>query len=644
MVSRKEGTKTLIVLIVSTLLVLPAFPIHNQNTTGTLIDIKLPSSQSLDYFYFNELNNWTEEVSIIVDTFVINTTCYAITPYWLYIYDISDIEEPILLSSTYRPYDFNTIYVQNNLAFIASSYGDINIYNVSNPYDPNFCYLYYIENEINDIFVNGTYIYLSLYYSGVEIHNITSYWSIEILGFYHNYLSYYIIYEDNMLFVTDYSDTYVLNVTDPTNITLLTSIPISGHIAVENNLLFWTGYNEVRIYDISDIDNIVQISSYDFTPNSFSVFVKVKNDIMVVGFENEEGFMVLNYSNPTQITLLGRISDGGLIKDCFINGSYLFTAEIWDGCEIYDLNNLSTENKIAHLQANGKYDDIVLNNRTIFLARGCCGFSIYNITDSWSLVELSNYDDVGIYHRLYVRENILFALCQGYGIKIFNIADLTDPILIGEYHHPSMDIYDFDINGNLMVIAAGLTGALLIDISNLFAPYLLATLTQHYSYISHIFIEQDILFSCDNGNIAYIFDCSDISDVTLITTMNRKIVGVESYENYIVISSSMIEIYDFSDKENPVRVGYEVTILLYQMYLSDSVAFCGIENGIRVYDIQDSNDITLIAEYTYDPGYRFPYDTYQFEFFARINWYNGLTIILDELLGFWLFSSDIYAA
>ncbi|HUT82681.1 MAG TPA: hypothetical protein VMZ29_15910 [Candidatus Bathyarchaeia archaeon] len=640
-VKRKLNSKKLLFFIQILILILPLIFHQTNFSENTTITEISPITSKFNSFSFDELGDWSEEITIIVDVFVENTTCYAIAPNGLYIYDISNEEAPILLSSTSWGSNYCALHVQDSIVYLVSNYGTFEIFNASDPYNPEYVYSCSTEGEFNDVYVNGTLIYFSKMTQGIEVYNITSYWSIERLDVFRNYWTFYICYNNNYLFILDQGFIHFVNVTDPTNITETGSfhVGLAGFITVEGNYLYYVGREVIDKYDISNLFAPNLLHSYYHNYYSIPTCGTSKNGIISLGYELI-GIRLINYSNSMAVHQIAAINDGGLIHDLFLTDTCLFTAEIWDGLEIYNLDDPTVENKI-HLQANGMFDDIILQNRTIFLARGCNGLTILNITDTWTFEELSNYDDTGIYHRLLIQDNYLFILTQFFGVKIFDISDLTNPILIGEFPYPTIELYDFDIQENLLAIAAGTNGTILVDISDKYNPKLITIISLRYSYIAHVFIEDELLFVCDAGNIAYIYNCLDTTDVTFIRSISRKITGVESDGNYLYIGSSLLEIYDFSDPFNPILIKNKVTGFILQLYLRNQIVYCLTANGIIVYEIETDYDIILLSEYLYEPDYENTYDNYLIEFSFRIKWSNGITVLVDNILGTLLLTTDI---
>lgn len=196
------------------------------------------------------------------------------------------------------------------------------------------------------------------------------------------------------------------------------------------------------------------------------------------------------------------------------------------------------------------------------------------------------YDAVVVGNYAYVGNGALF--------QVLDISDPLNPILVGEVLTPGV-IYDIEIYGNYALLVTPFT---VIDISDPYDPFIAATLQTtggdklrvegNYGYIGAF-------------SVVYIIDISNPLQPQRLSTMltsGEMVLGVAVKEPYLYISTydgMVIDIYDVSDKNNPIYIGqHSVGTLGGDLCIKDNYLYAGFFN-FSVYDITNPTQLVYIG-------------------------------------------------
>lgn len=200
---------------------------------------------------------------------------YVIGNYEMFIYDISDLNNPIENGKFYAGWDIETLFLYQSNLFIGTMNGMI-IYDISSPSAPQFVSEYRHITSCDPVVVEGNYAYVTLR-SGTTCWNSTT----------------------NQLDVVDISD-----LTQPTWVKSYAMTNPHG-LGIDNGTLFICDGNAgLKVYDASDPLNITNNKLATFSNIQATDVIPVNGILLMIG---DDGFYQYDYSDINNIQLLSYI-------------------------------------------------------------------------------------------------------------------------------------------------------------------------------------------------------------------------------------------------------------------------------------------------------------------------------------------------
>ena len=526
--------------------------------------------------------------SVVQDIYVRSNILFALDLLnGLYIYDITDIANPIQLAELdfdKRCYDFlldsSNIYVTHDTNGISK----VNITNLSSPF---------VENKTStpskslSKYQNYLYCQKGDYYFEDSVRVLNSETLIQVGGFQVG-LSYPFYQVKNLRFnankgflienysgiietMSSWSDLTILDMSDPIN-------PVrKGQITFNEGVLEFTNsydtlfigiYNELFTVDAADINNPTIISA---TPNIFRdnlslVYLSVCSPYLFASYDYFAGLQIINMQdiiNP----------EAGLFFD--------------------------TSSKIGSLEAT--------NSLLIAGRQEGNGLYFVDISDISKPVVKQRYDqNTGYVRGLKIKDNKVFAATEN-GLKILQIDNLDSLILIGELNYGSTS-QRIDVKDSIVAMGGYYYGVHLIDVSNTSLPnYVCEINTPLGMYIEDIYLQDSVLFISGLSGFTMIYNISDpYNPEQLWNGSGTGWNGISLFplDNLLFLSQSFqIQILNIEDPMNPfhitdIPIEYQIVDIFAKdnfLYVSCFESTVGYNGFLYIFDISDLENIEQIA-------------------------------------------------
>jgi len=313
--------------------------------TFSIIDINDPLNLQLDgHVLLATSPDFSDDYTELA---IKDNYAYMVSPGWnfLTIVDISDKTNPFIATKfslgTPGQYYPLSISIKDNVAFIASAYSDDELIsvNISDPINPSSIQSVQMHQDSSGAFQDGFSIAIKDDYAFVGGNNtiqvfdisdpsnmtwISQYEDLDVFDEFED-----ILIEGDTAYcsMNGWNDAfYILNISNVNNLTLISKTMTSDgitNIAKQGNTLFlccW-GDDSFQSWNISNLATPTLIQSVavwlDFYPPSFGRPTQVQLDdnyafISVAGnggINSTTGMIVINISNPANMTLIDYISD-----------------------------------------------------------------------------------------------------------------------------------------------------------------------------------------------------------------------------------------------------------------------------------------------------------------------------------------------
>lgn len=282
----------------------------------------------------------------------------------------------------------------------------------------------------------------------------------------------------------------VVDVTNPTNCSLVATVPIEAGSDDMKDIEVWGNYayavcqqGPIQIIDLSYLptfpESVRTVATFDTTnlQGAHTIYIKDGYAYVSMAGSSPGDLRILDLSNPTAPVEVGHYThpEAASAHDCYVYGDTLYVANLSGGISVVDVTDKTNPVllKVHHYVGNfthnvwtstdGKYlysTDEVLNGHVKI----------------WDVQDVNNIQLVGefthqpnrIVHNVYIRDNFLYMSYYTDGLVICDISDPTNPIEVGHYDSNSdssgsfngaWSVYPFSPSGNIYIsdIQTGLT-------------------------------------------------------------------------------------------------------------------------------------------------------------------------------------------
>lgn len=181
---------------------------------------------------------------------IVSDYLYAVEPWSINIFDISDLDNPKVLEEVYAQGNIETIFNQGDILFLGGTQG-MYIYDISSPDKPTYVSEFTHGRACDPVVVSGDYAFVTLRSS-------------------------------NFCGDGTESGLYIVDVSDLANPTLKKTYPMTEPYGLgikEEKLFICDGPDGLKVYDKTEINNLVQlnhfedINTYDVIPLSTSLLM-----------------------------------------------------------------------------------------------------------------------------------------------------------------------------------------------------------------------------------------------------------------------------------------------------------------------------------------------------------------------------------
>jgi len=478
-----------------------------------IFDINLPESPQL----ITELPISIYDCKISgQNLFVINGDSWETL--YLEIYNIEDIEHPVLLSEIEEVSSFDI-------------FGNI-LYTIAHADQDSIATLkaYNIQEIENPVLIN----------------------ELNLVGN-HDWPWPYMIIENEILYVDTINRFNVLSLENPNEPLLLGDViydePVYTGVEFDKNGSYI--YSKTNhIFDVSNpyFPEISGNYAPDWPPYSEILDISFRDDYLYVA-NNIYGFYLMDIFNPLNPEMITWHENFDYFHGIFIYDELAFSVSWYGGLTILDVSNPLDSFVIGEYQG-AYYNDIVVNDNLAYVGADS-GLLVFDVSDPENPVLLDVNNGGGGIDRLLLKDNLIFALESTFGgFSIYNIENSNNTQCISNcdlMEYPLdlciKDNYLFVADGNLHSNFYNYYGGLRVfDISDPSIPELSATVNPDTSrFYRSIEIKDNYVFMGSNESGIYVFDVTNpsapIASSYITVEEDIGIMDMEINDNYLYTTS-----------------------------------------------------------------------------------------------------------
>ncbi len=359
------------------------------------------------------------------------------------------------------------IEVRNDYAYIVNDDG-FQIWDVSNVQNPVLMSSIPEAFDYKDIFISGNYAYISHGPKGLQIFDITDAANPSPMGTFDTYsVALGLFNTGNLTYLADAEDgLLIIDNTNLDNPDLLGQYPIPGgfmyQVEVRNDIAYtvcWT--SGFRIVDVSNPAAPVELA-VDDSYNVWKLDVGGSYAYVVEPIPNADSYLhIYDISNPSNPVEVSSTQFPSIIYEVLYNGGYLYVADYENGLRIIDVSNPASPVEVAFLNYPDAFDVYIKGNILYVCAPGIGsvdgGFYTVDITNPENPIELDVYAANGFTPFTVKVEGDYAYITDA---EVLHVLDISNPSAIAyleEYRMPDF-AYDSAVDGGLIFISDAQAG------------------------------------------------------------------------------------------------------------------------------------------------------------------------------------------
>lgn len=376
----------------------------------------------------------------------------------LQVYDVSNISNPLLVSTYQLPYPFRFFIDGDYLFLLDQSLGFL-LFSIQDKANPQLLSSY--ELFATDMNVKMPYAYLSNGDTLIILDISDVYNPVEITNYYNHKLGFAIyLYNDFIISAGDWGFIVldVSNVLNPIETAYFNfyfseihKIDVFGNVAVLADL-----NNGLFLVDIKDIFNPILSFQYKDLQECYDFLIKENVLICAEKF----GAKIFKFSNLLSINEI--ITYNNEICSFYKQGAMAY-GKYGNIMKILDMSDITNPKEIALFFSNADISEIIVRGSYAYLANTTEGLKIVDVSNPTYPFEISSLNLQCNLHNIFISDNYLYAICYP-GFKIIDISNPYNPIEVGYF--PNYNISDIFVEGNYAYIVGGFGGFKIIDVSN----------------------------------------------------------------------------------------------------------------------------------------------------------------------------------
>jgi hypothetical protein len=405
-------------------------------------------------------------------------------------------------------------------------------------------------------------------------------------------------------YLTDYSSFKIMNITDPANPYLASTVDISRpmDVSVRGNYAFVVGFGQMSVVDITDPVN----------PEIVTVFLVDGDGIMISGsyayiwntlFPGGT-IAIVNLTDPANPVLAGNIT---AIRARPLNlsvvGNYAYIAEatdvVFNGLEIFDISNPQSPQLLGFISSGWRPSALCISGNYAYVGTPNNGLQIFNISEpnNPSFVGASFF--MGSPASITIRGNYAFIADIENSLMIFDISDPSNPTQVGAYGNAET-IWSVAATDRYAYVIDSDYGLKIIDLSDSGHPQVVGNLNG-FTYQSSIALSSN--YAIIAGVNLDIVDIASPVNPTLVGNhvLSGGAVDIFASNHFAFIAEGSylgffgLEIYDFSDPANPQFVNRCSTPQrASSVFVDNNIAYVGDEGGLEIIDVSNPESLSVL--------------------------------------------------
>lgn len=404
----------------------------------------------------------------------------------------------------------------------------------------------------------------------------------------------------NTLFLTNSTNLVSVDITDPLQPQVFDEMSLAEarQVHVANNKAYVAGGRQdaLKIVDVSNPSALNLLGTFSIS-NTEAANIYVVDQTAYLGLRN--GFQIVDVSNPGNPTLKGTSNVTGLSQ---VIGTTAYLANGQNGLIMMDVSNPAQITQIGSYDTPGSVFDVQVIGTKAYVADGDSGFIILNVANPTFPQKLGSVKDSFSCYIVSVSGNYANLGCGEDGLQVVDVSDAAHPQVVGSFECPTFPVDSWLDNGATIGYISEPGRFWVVDWSDPLIPVPIANAPLQAKSWPY---ETMRLFA--TSNLVYVAEdnpsCVEIVDVA--DSLNPQVIGLyqppggEVVKDVQVIASyayvptqgftSWLHIVDISSPVNPVDIGsISFTGEVQRIAVGQNTACIAAgADGVRLFDVSD---------------------------------------------------------
>ena len=410
------------------------------------------------------------------------------------------------------------------------------------------------------------------------------------------------LYGDVICLATKRAYTAFFSASDPTNITEIKNLALSGKargVDVVGDYAYYATYSGLEIVDINPIEhaNVVSLT----TTEQKALDVIVDGKYAYLGMANE-GLKIFDISDPTAPILISSLVLPWDAEEVEVSDGFVYIREGGSNLKIVDVRNPAKPVWIQNIPEFISQDISIIGNYA-YMASGKRGLNSYDLSNPAAPVNIGTVKSFaplkvivdGDYAYYLQHGSINGEFTNGW-LGVFDISNINNPIKRGSV--PIQSAIDFAVRDNFAYVVTARKGTYVIDVKNPDFPEVVQFIENSFDSTDIKLADNYAVLPFNNG--LHIFDITDpiapffVRDIFVAGAGEVEIVNDRIYVGSY--NGSGFTVIDASDITKPSIIGHVDCQDTNGIAIKGNYAFLAADiAGFIVIDITDPYNPVLVA-------------------------------------------------
>ena len=307
------------------------------------------------------------------------------------------------------------------------------------------------------------------------------------------------------------------------------------------------------------INNLTSLGNYSFDSSAFTVALSSNVAYVAAG---DNGLLLLNVSNPSKPTLLGSFA-ANYVTDVAITGSTAWITSESDGVKVVNVSNGFSPTVLGSYSAVGNAKSIVIAGNIAYVSDWENGLLLLSTQNTSNIQKIALFPIVNAKNVVLAKNNSLALVVSDNSDLI--LIDVSNPYAPKQLSALTLgsDVRSVAVlNDNTVVVAAGVSGLKVVNISDATRPTVLSTFADIRSANAVSIIDNRALVADDDKGLTVV-DLTLPSNPTLlehVAISNGVSVGIVASNNVAYLLNTTGNTQTLQTLSIPEPIKYKLSV------------------------------------------------------------------------------------